>query len=59
MFKLPQKPVETARLNMQISHTPTPRQKSTVQTNLAFYETMVLAVALSYLQVGGRTPTVL
>jgi hypothetical protein len=44
---------------MQIAHTPTPCQIATIMTGVEIYATKVLAVALSYLQVGGRTPTVL
>jgi len=42
-----------------IAHTPTPCQIVTMITGVNPYATKVLAVALSYLQVGGRTPTVL
>jgi len=37
-----------------------PNSKPNIKSHqVSTYDTMVLAVALSYLQVGGRTPTVL
>lgn len=50
---------EVVPVLMKFAHTTTPCQIATIVSDMNIYATKVLAVALSYLQVGGRTPTVL